>query len=98
MDIEEFKDSFETVKDFRQEHKVKHSLIDILFTAVIGTIANANQNQTTCLIVIRCQSFFKLFFEKLIYNISSCDNRVFSPIYIDMLPGIRYNFYSYMNV
>jgi len=42
MDIKEFIDSFDGVKDFRQEHKVKHSLIDIIFIAVIGTVANAN--------------------------------------------------------
>lgn len=37
-----FKDSFSNIKDFRQEWKVKHSLIEILFIAVIATIANAN--------------------------------------------------------
>lgn len=42
MDIKEFKDTFGAVKDFRQEHKVKHNLTDILFIAIVGTVANAN--------------------------------------------------------
>ena len=37
-----FKESFSAVKDFRQEWKVKHSLIEIFFIAVVATIANAN--------------------------------------------------------
>jgi len=42
MKIDDFKDSFGNVEDFRQEWKVKHSLIEILFIAVVATIANAN--------------------------------------------------------
>lgn len=38
----DFKDCFGNIEDFRQEWKVKHSLIEILFIAVIATIANAN--------------------------------------------------------
>lgn len=37
-----FKDSFGNIPDYRQEGKVTHKLIDILFTAVIATIANAD--------------------------------------------------------
>ncbi|WP_374700102.1 transposase family protein, partial [Fusibacter sp. 3D3] len=37
-----FKSAFENVSDFRQEWKVKHKLIEIIFTTVIATIANAN--------------------------------------------------------
>lgn len=42
MDISEFKDSFESMKDFREAWKVKHKLTEILFIAVVATIANAN--------------------------------------------------------
>lgn len=42
MSINDFEGSFKNVKDFRQEWKVKHKLIEILFIAVIATIANAN--------------------------------------------------------
>lgn len=42
MDIQEFKKSFEEVEDFRQEGKVRHKLINILFIGVVATIANAN--------------------------------------------------------
>ncbi len=42
MSIEDFKDSFENIEDFRQEKKVRHSLIEILFIAVVASIANAN--------------------------------------------------------
>lgn len=42
MDINDFKDSFGNVQDFRQEWKVKHSLIEILYIAMIATLANAN--------------------------------------------------------
>lgn len=37
-----FTESFENVIDFRQEGKVKHKLVEIIFTAVVATIANAN--------------------------------------------------------
>lgn len=42
MRINDFEDSFGNIKDFRQEWKVKHPLIEILYIAVIATIANAN--------------------------------------------------------
>ena len=42
MSINKFKDSFGSIKDNRQEWKVKHNLIEILFIAVIATITNAN--------------------------------------------------------
>ncbi|WP_139132159.1 transposase family protein, partial [Fusibacter sp. 3D3] len=42
MDKTMFKSAFENVSDFRQEWKVKHKLIEIIFTTVIATIANAN--------------------------------------------------------
>lgn len=42
MSIEDFKDSFGNIEDFRQEKKVKHSLTEILFMAVVASIANAN--------------------------------------------------------
>ena len=42
MDINQFNDSFKNVEDFRQQHKVKHDLTEMLFIAVVGTIANAN--------------------------------------------------------
>lgn len=42
MDETLFKSAFENVSDFRQTWKVKHKLIEIIFTTVIATIANAN--------------------------------------------------------
>lgn len=42
MNINDFKDSFGNIKDYRQEWKVKHNLLEILYIAVIATIANAN--------------------------------------------------------
>ncbi|GAU79816.1 ISAs1 family transposase [Fusibacter sp. 3D3] len=42
MDKTMFKSAFENVSDFRQEWKVKHKLIEIIFTTVIAMIANAN--------------------------------------------------------
>lgn len=42
MNINNFKDSFGSIKDFRQEWKVKHNLIEILFIAVIASVANSN--------------------------------------------------------
>lgn len=42
MNIKEFEDSFGNIGDFRQEGKVKHKLIEILFIAVVATIANAD--------------------------------------------------------
>lgn len=42
MKIKDFKESFKNVKDFRQAHKVKHDLTEMLFVAVIATIANCN--------------------------------------------------------
>lgn len=42
MSINDFKDSFGSIKDSRQEWKVKHSLIKILYIGVIATVANAN--------------------------------------------------------
>ncbi len=42
MKIKDFKESFKNVKDFRQAHKVKHDLTEILFVAVVATIANRN--------------------------------------------------------
>ena len=42
MDIKNFKESFKNIKDFRQAHKVKHDLTEMLFVAVIATIANCN--------------------------------------------------------
>lgn len=42
MDTNTFTESFKNVTDFRQEWKVKHKLIEVLFTAVVATIANAN--------------------------------------------------------
>ncbi|SHK25879.1 DDE_Tnp_1-associated [Paramaledivibacter caminithermalis DSM 15212] len=42
MSIKNFKDTFGNVKDFRQEGKIKHKLIEILFIAVVATIANAD--------------------------------------------------------
>lgn len=42
MDDTMFKSAFENVSDFRQTWKVKHKLIEIIFTTVIATIANAN--------------------------------------------------------
>ena len=42
MNIKDFKDSFGDINDFRQEGKVKHNLIEILFIAVVATIANAD--------------------------------------------------------
>jgi hypothetical protein len=37
-----FENHFEIIEDKRQEKKVMHKLIDILFIAVSGTIANAS--------------------------------------------------------
>lgn len=37
-----FIEHFEKVEDFRQEWKVKHKLIDILFIAIAGTLANCD--------------------------------------------------------
>lgn len=42
MSIEDFKDAFGNIKDFRQSWKIKHKLIEILFISVIATIANAD--------------------------------------------------------
>lgn len=42
MDDNTFTNSFENIIDFRQQGKVKHKLIEIIFTAVVATIANAN--------------------------------------------------------
>lgn len=42
VSIDNFNDSFKNVKDFRQEGKVKHKLMEILFIAVIAILANAN--------------------------------------------------------
>lgn len=42
MKIKDFKESFKNVKDFRQAHKVKHDLTEMLFVAVVATIANCN--------------------------------------------------------
>lgn len=42
MRIQEFEESFNRVEDFRQEWKIKHSLIEIMFIAVVATVANAN--------------------------------------------------------
>lgn len=37
-----FEKTFSTVEDFRQENKIKHPLIEILFIAIVATIANAD--------------------------------------------------------
>ena len=42
MDANTFLEIFEVLPDFRQEGKVKHKLIDVIFTAVVATIANAD--------------------------------------------------------
>ena len=42
MNMNNFKNSFSNIKDFRQEWKIKHSLLEVIFIAVIATIANAN--------------------------------------------------------
>lgn len=42
MSIKDFKESFGNVKDYRQEGKIKHKLIEILFIAVTATIGNAH--------------------------------------------------------
>ncbi|SHK28059.1 DDE_Tnp_1-associated [Paramaledivibacter caminithermalis DSM 15212] len=42
MSIEDFKATFGKIKDFRQPWKTKHKLIEILFIAVVATIANAD--------------------------------------------------------
>lgn len=42
MDTNKFIENFSHMPDFRQEGKVKHKLIDIIFTSVVATISNAN--------------------------------------------------------
>lgn len=42
MDTNTFAESFKSIIDFRQPWKIKHKLIDIIFIAVIATIANAD--------------------------------------------------------
>ena len=43
MNNNTFTESFKNVIDFRQEWKVKHKLIDIIFIAVVATIAGADK-------------------------------------------------------
>jgi predicted transposase YbfD/YdcC len=42
MDTNTFTESFKNINDFRQPWKIKHRLIEVIFTAVVATIANAN--------------------------------------------------------
>lgn len=42
MNLKDFRESFEKVEDFRESHKVKHNLLEIIFVAIVATVANAN--------------------------------------------------------
>lgn len=42
MDTNTFTESFKNIIDFRQSWKIKHKLIEIIFIAVVATIANSN--------------------------------------------------------
>ena len=43
MDTNTFSESFKNVNDFRESWKVKHKLIDIIFIAIVATIAGADK-------------------------------------------------------
>ena len=42
MNLKDFRESFEKVEDFRESHKVKHNLLEIIFVAIVATVANSN--------------------------------------------------------
>lgn len=42
MFIKRFREIFESVPDFRQTHKVKHVLNEVLFMGLVATIANCD--------------------------------------------------------
>ena len=63
MDTNKFIENFSHISDFRQEGKVKHKLIDIMFTSVVATIANANTWIEVEAFVEAKEEWFKQFIE-----------------------------------
>lgn len=58
-----FIDYFGIIKDRRQQSKVRHKLIDILFIAVAATIANASDWQDIEIFAIKREAWFRKFLE-----------------------------------
>jgi predicted transposase YbfD/YdcC len=69
---------FGVIKDMRQQAKVRHLLIDVLFIAVAATIANANDWEEVEIFAKKREEWFRKFLE-LPYGIPSHDTfeRVF---------------------
>lgn len=63
MDTNTFIEKFKNIPDFRQEGKVKHKLIEIMFTSVVATIANANTWIEVETFVEAKEEWFKQFIE-----------------------------------
>ena len=63
MNTNTFIEKFKNIPDFRQEGKVKHKLIDIMFTSVVATIANANTWIEVETFVEAKEEWFKQFIE-----------------------------------
>ena len=100
MESNTFVETFGNIIDFRQQGKVLHKLIDILFIAVVATIANADSWTEVEAFAEAREEWFKKYielehgipshdtFERVFENI---DSEAFNKAFIDWVKGIASN-------